>query len=92
MQGRQLFASIAYFILTRALVALHGTESRLATAVGSDVKGKIPVVICFVSIPLASLVERLAFAPHALVAIVRLGPERRIERSLTEDLGEQVGR
>src|SRR5438034_8511237 len=32
----QLFAGIAYFILTRALVALHGQESDLAAALGTD--------------------------------------------------------
>src|SRR5215216_4341958 len=34
-----LCAGIAYFVLTHALIALHGRDSVLATAVGRDVKG-----------------------------------------------------
>lgn len=34
------FAAIAYFILTRALIALHGRESVLATAVGAGPQGQ----------------------------------------------------
>jgi uncharacterized membrane protein len=50
-----LFAAIAYFILARVLIALHGKDSILATALGNDFKGKISVVIYFVAIPLAFL-------------------------------------
>ena len=38
-----LFAAIAYFILVRALIALHGSDSTLATALGSDFKGKASI-------------------------------------------------
>lgn len=48
-----LFASIAYFILSRALISLHGRDSVLATAVGLDFKGLISTVIYLVAIPLA---------------------------------------
>src|SRR5256885_11580275 len=47
-----LCAAIAYFILVRALLSLHGRESVLATALGSDFKGKISILIYLVSIPL----------------------------------------
>src|SRR5881396_1199312 len=33
-----LFAAIAYFILVRSLLALHGKDSTLATALGRDFK------------------------------------------------------
>jgi len=36
-----LCAAIAYFILARTLIALHGSDSVIATALGSDFKGKI---------------------------------------------------
>lgn len=48
-----LFAGVAYFILTRALISLHGRESVLATALGRDFKGKVSVVIYLAAIPLA---------------------------------------
>lgn len=48
-----LFAALAYYLLTRALIAHHGQESLLATAVGRDFKGKISLVIYAAGIPLA---------------------------------------
>src|SRR6266545_6503992 len=35
-----LFAAIAYFILTRALLRIHAPDSTLAVALGRDFKGK----------------------------------------------------
>ena len=40
-----LFSSIAYFILARVLISIHGKDSVLAIALGRDVKGKISPVI-----------------------------------------------
>jgi len=77
-----LFAAIAYFILTRALIALHGRESVLAAALGRDFKGKVSVVIYAAAIPLAFLSSWLAFGLYSLVAIIWLVPDRRIEKLL----------
>ena len=77
-----LFAAVAYFILTRALVALHGTDSVLATALGRDFKGKLSVVFYIVAIPLAFMNSWLAWALYVLVALVWLIPDRRIEKTL----------
>ena len=79
-----LFAAIAYFILTRALIALHGRESVLAAALGRDFKGKVSVVIYAAAIPLAFLSSWLAFGLYSLVAIIWLVPDRRIEKILTK--------
>jgi uncharacterized membrane protein len=78
-----LFAAIAYYILARALIAAHGTDSVLATALGSDVKGKVSVVAYAVAIPLALASSWLAFGLFVLVAIMWLVPDRRIEKTLT---------
>src|SRR5438094_7825152 len=48
-----LLAAIAYFILTRALISLHGESSTLATSIGRDRKGKISIAIYAAAIPLA---------------------------------------
>src|SRR5262249_41080939 len=48
-----LLAGIAYFVLTRALINLHGRGSRLATSIGGDKKGKISIAIYAAAIPLA---------------------------------------
>ena len=79
-----LFASIAYFILSRTLISLHGRDSLLATAVGRDFKGLISALIYLVAIPLALVRWWLACTLYVLVAIIWLVPDRRIERTLTE--------
>jgi len=79
-----LAASIAYYILTRALIALHGLTSTLATAVGKDFKGRVSTAIYIVGIPCALLKWWLGFVLYVLVAVIWLVPDRRIERSLSE--------
>jgi len=79
-----LAASISYYVLTRALIALHGRSSTLATAVGKDFKGQISTAIYMVAIPLSLLRWWLGFALYVLVAIMWLVPDRRIERTLVE--------
>jgi uncharacterized membrane protein len=70
-----LLAAMAYFLLTRALVSLHGSDSALAVAVGSDVKGKVSLLLYALAVP-------LAFAVYVLVALMWLAPDRRIEKAL----------
>jgi uncharacterized membrane protein len=77
-----LLAGVAYYILTHSLIALHGRDSKLASAVGNDMKGIISVVIYAVAIPLAFVAAWLAYALYILVAVIWLVPDRRIEKTL----------
>jgi uncharacterized membrane protein len=77
-----LFAAIAYYILTRALISLHGSDSMLASALGSDLKGKISPVIYLVAVPVAFANPWIAFGLYVLVAVIWLVPDRRIEKNL----------
>ena len=77
-----LCAAIAYYVLVRTLLALHGTGSVLATAIGSDLKGKVSVLIYAVAILLAFVAPILACALYVAVAAMWLVPDRRIEKSL----------
>jgi uncharacterized membrane protein len=79
-----LFSAIAYFILTRALIALHGRDSVLATALGRDFKGKVSPVIYLVAITLAFVNSWIACALYVLVAVMWLIPDRRIEKTLVQ--------
>ena len=79
-----LLAAVAYYILARVLVALHGKDSPIAVALGRDFKGKISVVLYAVAIPLAFLTPAVACAMYVLVAVMWLIPDRRIEAVLTE--------
>jgi uncharacterized membrane protein len=77
-----LLASVAYFILTRALLALHPADSALARALGQDWKGKASVVAYALAISLALASRWTAIAVYVAVALVWLVPDRRIERTL----------
>lgn len=79
-----LLAGVAYFILTKRLLALHGSDSALARSVGSDRKGKISIVIYAAAIPLAFVEPWIAGAGYVIVAIMWLVPDPRIERTLAE--------
>jgi len=77
-----LMSGIAYTILVRALLRLHGAESRLARAVGADFKGRISLVIYLVAIPAAFLQPWIAATLFVAVAVMWLVPDRRMERVL----------
>jgi uncharacterized membrane protein len=77
-----LFSGIAYFVLTKTLVAHHGKDSTLAIAMGKDLKGQISLLIYAIGIGVAFLSPWIAFMLYILVAIIWLIPDRRIERTL----------
>jgi uncharacterized membrane protein len=74
-----LMAAVAYYLLVRALIARHGRESTLATAVGSDFKGKVSVLLYAVALPLAFASSWVAYGVYVAVAVWWLIPDRRIE-------------
>jgi uncharacterized membrane protein len=74
-----LLAAVAYFLLARALVALHGPGSVLAEAMGRDWKGKGSLLIYLLAVPLAFVSPAASMALNVLVALVWLIPDRRIE-------------
>ena len=77
-----LMAAIAYFILTRSLLACHGADSDLGRALGRDLKGKISVVIYAAGIALAFVQPWMAIALYVMVAGLWILPDRRFERVL----------
>jgi TMEM175 potassium channel family protein len=79
-----LLAGVAYFILTQALIKLHGRGSSLADSIGSDRKGRTSIAIYAVAIPLAFARPWIAGAFYVIVAIMWLIPDPRIERRLSQ--------
>ncbi|HET6861717.1 MAG TPA: TMEM175 family protein [Pyrinomonadaceae bacterium] len=77
-----LLAAIAYFILVKTLLALHGRNSVLADAIGNDFKGKISMVILVIAVPLAFVRPWIACLFYGLIAVMWLVPDRRIERTM----------
>ncbi len=74
-----LGAAVAYFILQTLIIKRQGDDSVLARAVGDDIKGKISPVLYVSGIALAFVQNWIAVALYALVAIMWLVPDRRIE-------------
>jgi uncharacterized membrane protein len=77
-----LMCGVAFTILLRALLAVPGGNPRLAAAVGSDVKGKLSLVLYAAAIVLAFVNQWIADAIYVTVALMWLVPDRRIEREL----------
>jgi uncharacterized membrane protein len=77
-----VMAGVAYFVLTRVLISLHGQDSVLAVAVGRDVKGLVSLFIYVAAIPLAFVDPRLACLLYVTVAVMWLVPDRRIEKRM----------
>ena len=78
-----LMAAIAYWILQRAIIAVQGRGSLLARAVGGDLKGNLSPLLYALAIGLAFYHQGLALGIYALVALMWLVPDRRIENALT---------
>lgn len=78
-----LMCGVAYTFLTLAIIAVHGKDSDIAKAVGSDTKGKISVVAYLVAIPLAFFYPWFSGALIILVALMWFVPDRRIEKVIS---------
>jgi len=79
-----LMPAIAYYLLQKAIVHQQGKHSVLASALGSDVKGKISPLLYAAAVALAFVDAWLSIALYALVAVMWLIPDRRIEKVLRE--------
>jgi uncharacterized membrane protein len=85
LYGFDLFmAAIAYTILVRFLLAVHGKDSTLAKAIGSDFKGNISLVIYVAAIALTWINAYISLALYFLVAAIWFIPDRRIEKRLAK--------
>jgi uncharacterized membrane protein len=82
--GVMLMSGLAYLLLQTAIVARQGANSRLAAAVGKDLKGKLSGVLYAAAIPLAFVNRWIAMGLYVVVALMWLVPDRRIESKLLQ--------
>src|SRR5208283_3227931 len=80
--GVLLMPAIAYYLLQKTIVHRQCAHSELAKALGSDVKGKISPILYVAGIVLAFVSPWISIAIYALVAVMWLVPDRRIEKTL----------
>jgi uncharacterized membrane protein len=77
-----LMPAIAYTVLQTFLVRVHGPASALASALGSDLKGKMSIVLYVVAIAAAFFMPAISLVIYVVVALIWLIPDRRIERAV----------
>ncbi len=89
-----LLPAVAYYLLQLSILRIHGPQSLLARALGRDLKGKISPALYVAGIVLSFWSPPAADAVYALVAVMWLIPDRRIERVLerTDALDSHQGR
>jgi uncharacterized membrane protein len=77
-----LMAGLAYLILQKLIIHAQGPRSVLKEAIGRDRKGKASAVLYAAAIACAFWSPLATQAIYALVALLWLIPDRRIERAL----------
>ncbi len=80
-----LAAAIAYVILQNLIITEQGKNSKLAAAIGSDIKGKISLLFYIAAIGLAFVNHWISNAIYVLVALMWLIPDRRIESKINQN-------
>ena len=81
--GAVLLASaISYYVLQLTIIRSQGAHSVLAAAVGHDKKGKLSPVLYLLAVALAFVNPAFSWSIYALVALIWLIPDKRIERVL----------
>jgi len=77
-----ILAANAYYILQLTIIRVQGPESKLAGAIGRDVKGKISPVLYLAGIAAAGVGTWISLSFFVLVILLWLVPDRRIESQL----------
>jgi len=80
--GVLLMAALAYYILQTLIIRLHGRDSKLARAIGSDLKGKLSPALYAVAIGISFFKPWIAGCIYIGVALMWLIPDRRVEKVL----------
>ena len=74
--------AIAYTILARLLINLHGKDSLLAIAVGKDWKGIASMMVYALGIAASFWNAKVSMVLYAIVATVWFIPDSRIEKKV----------
>jgi len=78
-------SGIAYFILSKTIIRVHGKDSLLSSAIGKDFKGIISMIGYAISVPLSFYIREGSILIIVAVALLWLIPDRRIERIIKEN-------
>lgn len=79
-----LMCGVAYNLLMRGLIRLHGPQSTLAKAFARDHKGLVSLGAYLLACPLAFYNAWVSYSLYAAVAVLWLLPDRRVEKILAD--------
>ncbi|HEY2346320.1 MAG TPA: TMEM175 family protein [Xanthomonadaceae bacterium] len=82
--GVLLMAAVAYWTLQQRLLCVPDQDPLLGRAIGSDFKGRLSPLVYAIAIASVLISPWIACALYALVALVWLVPDRRIEERIAE--------
>jgi len=74
-----VLGAMSYLFLERSIIKCNGRESKLARAIGGEMKGKISLFLYLVAIPLAFVRPAIALGLYTTIALMWFIPDRRIE-------------
>jgi len=77
-----LCAAVSYYILQNLIVAEAGRDSKLATSIGRDWKGRLSPVLYAAGIGLSFVQPWIAGSLYVLVALMWLIPDQRLARAI----------
>jgi uncharacterized membrane protein len=77
-----IMAAIAYVFLQQSIIACNGPSSKLAQAIGGDLKGRVSLSGYALAIPLAFVRPWISLALYVAIALIWFIPDRRIESVL----------
>jgi uncharacterized membrane protein len=77
-------AGVAYFILQNIIIADHGPDSKIARAIGNDLKGKLSMFLYAAGVVLAFWHAWISPIIYTFVALMWLVPDKRLEQIIHE--------
>jgi len=80
-------ADVSWEILERQIIAYNGRDSRLALALGNNLKGKLSLALCLVAIGLALVHPWLAIVTCVVVVLMWLVPDPCLESRVVAGAG-----
>ena len=79
-----LGSAVAFTILVQAIIRADGSSSLVATAIGSDTKGRVSLLAYAAATVLAFVSPWISYALFAAVAVMWFIPDRRLSRASTD--------
>jgi uncharacterized membrane protein len=85
-----MMAAIAYYLLADCLKSVHGKDSTITQALGSDRKGIYSIIIYAIGIALCFINPWIGFGVYVVVAAVWFIPDRRIEHQFADQTPHDI--